>query len=242
MAEAGTVRSGASVPDEVRVAVANNVSWCAAMCRAHGVTGRLRSRDWVSSRRTPPFFPDAITVSPHARAGEVLAAIDTSPGCSVKDSFAALALGGAGFTVLFEAYWIHRPAGSPAGAAHPGWLPVRDAHTLRAWERAWRGGSGEEGLFPPRLLSDPDVLVLAERAGGRIVAGAVAYRGGAAVGLSNVFAAHGDLGGTWSAVLAAVTPAWPGLPVVGYERGPDLDAAVRHGFVRTGALRVWMRP
>jgi len=32
---------------------------------------------------------------------------------------------------------------------------------------------------------------------------------------------------------------FPGLPLVGYERGSELDAMVALGFERLGPLRVW---
>ncbi|MFF0288669.1 hypothetical protein [Streptomyces sp. NPDC005262] len=39
--------------------------------------------------------------------------VTTVPGASMKDSFADLDLTEAGFHVLFEAQWIHRPASAP---------------------------------------------------------------------------------------------------------------------------------
>jgi len=32
----------------------------------------------------------------------------------------------------------------------------------------------------------------------------------------------------------------PGLPVVGYERGEELDRAMRLGFAPVGPLRIWL--
>ncbi|GCD38985.1 hypothetical protein OEIGOIKO_06805 [Streptomyces chrestomyceticus JCM 4735] len=34
---------------------------------------------------------------------------------------------------------------------------------------------------------------------------------------------------------------WPGLPVVGYESGADLEAATANGFRAVGPLCVWWR-
>lgn len=48
---------------------------------------------------------------PHGDGTALVARIDTAAaGASVKDSFAGLDLTEAGFEVLFEARWIHRPA------------------------------------------------------------------------------------------------------------------------------------
>ena len=64
---------------------------------------------------------------------------------------------------------------------------------------------------------------------------------GPVVGVSNLFSVDDDLDRAWSGCLAAVGRLWPGLPVVGYEHGADLTAALRHGFTAAGALRVWWR-
>ncbi|WP_312026902.1 hypothetical protein [Streptomyces sp. WAC 06725] len=140
---AGTTSAVADVTGQaawVRAAARNNAEWCAAVCRAHGVNGEFGDDAWTSSRRTPPLYPDAVTLTDRlapptstepesGRSGTVrpgslspltglLSRIDTvSPGCSVKDSFACLDLTPAGFEVLFEAQWIHRPAPAPTAQA-----------------------------------------------------------------------------------------------------------------------------
>ncbi|MFJ3924670.1 hypothetical protein [Streptomyces sp. NPDC090022] len=221
-------------------AARNNAGWCDAVCRAHGLPGAFGATVWSSPRRTPPLYPDAVTLSPAATAAEVLAGIDTvSPGCSVKDSFAGLDLTPAGFEVLFEARWIHRPAGPPVAGPPAGWRRVRTPQELTAWEAAW-SGAAPAGLFRPQLLS-PDTAFLYAAEAGRVTAGAAVHRTGPVVGLSNVFAVDdAHLDAAWSGVLAAVAAHWPGLPVVGYESGDDLAVAVRHGFAPAGPLRVWL--
>ncbi|MEU7550754.1 hypothetical protein AB0B01_00080 [Streptomyces sp. NPDC044571] len=218
-------------------AARNNAEWCAAVCRG----GAFSADGWSSARRTPPLYPDAVTLTRHASAAALLAGTDTdSPGCSVKDSFADLDLGPAGFEVLFEARWIHRPAGVPVPAA-PGleWSRVRTVAELEAWETAWDGGECT-GLFHPGLLTG-DIALLAGSAGGVVVAGAVASVAAGVVGLSNVFTAEGTPADeAWRGGLTAVAQLWPDLPVVGYESGDDLDTAVRHGFTVLGPLRVWL--
>ncbi|WP_420714847.1 hypothetical protein [Streptomyces sp. WM6372] len=244
----------------LRAAVRNNAEWCAAVSGG----GTFAADAWTSARRTPPYYPDGVTLTRGASADELLAGMDTdSPGCSVKDSFAALDLAPAGFEVLFGAEWIHRPGDAAVRDAPAPDAPVRDAPApvapapvvpspalawtrvtgageLAAWEAAWSGGEST-GLFRPGLLT-PEIAFLAGRAAdGRIVAGAAAHRTGAVVGLSNVFTADGAPGGeAWGGALAAVARLWPGLPVVGYESGDDLDTALRHGFTPLGPLRVWL--
>ncbi|MFG2232015.1 hypothetical protein ACGFNX_18735 [Streptomyces sp. NPDC048723] len=226
----------------LRRAALNNAAWCDAVCRVHGLVPRYDGEQlWFSARRTPPMYPDAVTLEPGVPAGSVVRGVDTaSPGCSVKDSFADLDLAGAGFEVLFEAQWIHRRAGAPlpeaeGEAAGLEWSEVSGAEELAAWEAAFDGGEGIEGdgLFRPALLGE-GIVFLAGREGGRIVAGAVASTGGGVVGVSNLF------GAAWAGVLGAVSARWPELDVVGYEHGEDLEAAVRGGFAPVGPLRVWL--
>ncbi|MEU8774332.1 hypothetical protein [Streptomyces sp. NPDC048606] len=226
----------------LRAAARNNALWCDAVCRTHGLRPSFSAEAWTSSARTPPLYPDAVTLAPTSTVEAVRAGIDTAvPGCSVKDSFAALDLAPAGFEVLFEASWIHRARGSalPAPGRRLEWSEVATAGELDAWEAAW-SGEGAGGLFRPALL-DQDLVFLAGRAAGRVVAGAVASAGGGVVGVSNLFAADdADTDETWAAVLAAADARWPALPVVGYEAGDDLAAALRAGFAPLGRLRVWL--
>ncbi|MET9763176.1 hypothetical protein ABZ016_29750 [Streptomyces sp. NPDC006372] len=233
----------------VRSAARNNAEWCAAMCRAHGVAEEFGREAWVAAGRTPAYYPEAVTLAPGADRNALVAGIDTtSPGASVKDSFADLDLTGAGFRVLFDARWIHRPAGAAAPhtaeeASGLSWDVVGDPDALRAWALAWADGGEDAGLFRAGLLADPGTYVLSGRParGGRVVAGAVVTRSGQAVGVSNVFARDGhEPDAAWSALPHVLGRLFPTLAVVGYEHGDDLAAALRHGFEQVGPLRVWL--
>lgn len=203
------------------------------MCRAHDIETSNDGRAWRSPVRTPLYYPDAVTLVPGLDAEEVLAGIDASPGCSVKDSYADVDLSGHGFEVLFEAEWIARSPETPlpAGDAFE-WGAATD---LAAWETAWSGGE-TTGLFKPRLLDDPSVLIIEGRDdAGAIAAGAVLSRNGDVAGVSNVFG--GGLAGT---IRTAADLLGAGS-LVGYESGEDLDAALALGFRSLGRLRVWLR-
>ncbi|MGW0063193.1 hypothetical protein ACWDTT_25085 [Streptosporangium sandarakinum] len=120
----------------IRVAAArNNADWCASVCRSHGIPNTFSETAWHSARRTPPYYPDAVTLHPDAVPTDFLSEIDTaSPGCSIKDSFAALDLTSDGFVKFFTAQWIHRPAethkGNNADPAHRAGLHSRPAPRL----------------------------------------------------------------------------------------------------------------
>ncbi|WP_050515358.1 hypothetical protein [Streptomyces rimosus] len=271
------VADGTDRTSWVRMAARNNAEWCAAVCRAHGISGDFGDGVWTSARRTPPLYPDAVTLTERlapptsakpggelsgtARPGgpaplaDLLSRIDTaSPGCSVKDSFACLDLAPAGFEVLLEAQWIHRPPQAPAPApTQPStnqiaWDVLTTPADLPAWTAAWGAEPGDCGPFRPELLTDDATTFLRARdADGQVVAGAVATVSTSVVGLSNVFTAPAaSMYGygphhTWAACLTTVTAHWPGLPVVGYESGADLEAAVANGCRTVGPLRVWWR-
>ncbi|MFG3345245.1 hypothetical protein ACGF1Z_09290 [Streptomyces sp. NPDC048018] len=211
------------------------------MCRAHGLPGSFGPRAWTSPRRTPLYYPDAVSLTEDAGTRDVLAGIDRSaPGASVKDSHARLDLAAEGFRMLFEARWIHRPAGLPTPPPTAAHRTVRTADELAAWALAWSGGDAEEAeLFRPGLLTDPTTTVVAGHAAdGRILGGAVLTESAGVTGVSNLFTADGvPASYAWAGALAAADP---GLPVVGYESGDDLDAALAEGFATIGALRVWL--
>nr|WP_282695195.1 hypothetical protein [Streptomyces sp. CC208A] len=209
------------------------------MCRAHGLATATGPRAWTSPRRTPLYYPDAVSLTGDATAADVVTGIDrTGPGASVKDSYARLDLAPEGFRPLFDATWIGRPAGAPAGPATG--TRVETAEALAAWALAWSGGDAEESaLFRPALLDDPAVTVLAvPGSDGGLLGGAVLSTAAGVTGVSNLFAADGtDPAAVWTAALAAADPA---LPVVGYESGDDLAPALAAGFHELGPLRVWL--
>ena len=119
-----------------RLAAANNAEWCDLVCRTHAIEGRFDKDAWASPIRTPPFYPDAVTLVSDVSAPDLLARIDTSPGCSIKDSFASLDLTSFGFTVLFDAEWIVRraPTGQPPSTGLH-WDVVPDPVSFVLWER-----------------------------------------------------------------------------------------------------------
>ncbi len=228
---------------DVITAAYNNAEWCDIVCRTHGIFGAFHPHIWASRRRTPPNYPDAVTLDADATAEHVLQVVDSAtPGCSIKDSFARLNLLPSGFRILFEGDWILRNTEQPVQSGSDiRWRRVRDASALPPWEVAWSGGEVATELFRPALLDHAAVVVLGGYVQDRLVAGAILNRSGAAVGVSNLFTTLGDLGDAWPGCLAAVARAFPTLPIVGYESGDALAAAHENGFTSIGRLRVWIK-
>jgi hypothetical protein len=227
-----------------RVAARNNAEWCDILCRAHGVLGRFDPDAWTAPRRTPPYYPDAVSLDPAAVDERIVARIDTvTPGCSVKDSFATLALACFGFDVVHEAEWIHRERRSrpDASAARMMWSMLEERAELTKWEAAWDVEGAHTGLFRPALLRHPSVAILGAYVDDSIVAGAILNRTEDTVGVSNLFSKDGDLDVAWLGCLGFIDRALPGLAVVGYEAGDALAAAHRQGFESVGELRIWLK-
>jgi len=235
-----------TVPDGggswIRIAARNNAEWCDILCRSHGVPGRFDPDAWVDPHRTPPYYPDAVTLDPAAVGKRLLARIDTiTPGAYVKDSFANLDLAPFGFEIVHEAEWILRRPG-PSPSTHDTavrWMPLEAEAELATWEAAWDAEGAGLGLFVPELLRQPSAQFLGGSVDGSIVAGAIVNRTGDVLGVSNVFTTLGDLDDAWSGCVAYLEDAHPGSPLVGYEAGEKLAAARRHGFGSVGALRIW---
>ena len=236
-------------------AARNNAFWCDAVCRAHGKPGVFLDHLWLNRHPVPRYYSNAVTLSrgegsslQRERIQELMSA-DIPGRWSVKDSFCSLDLTRMGFSILFEATWIcraaslHRRRPEIEGVR---WSYVKDPLELERWEAAWDGSPGraieaERRVFRQRLLAVDEIVFVAAREGGRIVAGAVANRTGEVVGLSNLFAPAQNAAPYWSGCVAGAMGAFPGLPLVGYERGADLNSAEEAGFSRLGPLRVWMR-
>lgn len=228
--------------DARATAARNNATWCARVCRSHGLVTTVTEGAWTSASRTPPYYPDAVTLTPELSVPEILAAIDPSPGCSIKDSFASLDLTDHGFHVLFDAEWIVRPpiVEMPV-AAGTRWEVVRDEALFRRWERAWRGDDGPPGVLRADLMTDASIAVLAARRGHAVDGGAILNDAAGVVGISNVFSRTSAAPPDWAGCLALATTLHPTAPLVGYESGELLDVALRHGFESAGPLRVWLR-
>jgi hypothetical protein len=231
-----------SVPDRSLACAAarNNAEWCHAFSRTHGIDGSFHAAFWSSPVRTPPYYPDAVTLRPNIAVESLLSGIDAGEGCSVKDSFACLDLGAARFRPLFRAEWVARQSAEGCRATGRRWSALTTEAQLREWEASWGEAPGGPGFFRPALLNDETIAVLAGYDGDRIVAGAIANRSATVIGLSNVFDTAGELDSAWAAGAAAAATLWGDLPAVGYDSGDALHAAHEASFESIGELVVWI--
>ncbi|WP_199514072.1 hypothetical protein [Nucisporomicrobium flavum] len=221
----------------LRAAVDASVGWYEDLCTLHGVGSTLVDGLWSALSPPPPLHSDAVVVEPAVDAGLVRARLQGREHCGVKDSFATMDLTGDGMRLLFAATWIHRAA-RPAGRRDlpAGWAAVTGADELAAWT----GQHDTSDVLLPPLLQRAHFRILARRSGDRIVAGAVARLGSGAVDVSNVYAVPGHRV-DWAELAEVADACFPGRPLVGYERGDALAAALDGGFEPVGELRVWVR-
>ncbi len=176
----------------------------------------------------PRFYPNAVTLAhDEAARDEQLGTIDilaksNLPGrWAVKDSFNNLDLSRRGFEVLLEASWIRCE------------MLMTAATSDIVWQREPSGGT-----WP---FDDPGFAMFTGRRGFRAVAGGMLYRSDGVVGLSNVVAESADAVAVWRSLILLSAQTFPRLPLVGYESGGELAAALDAGFEIGDPLRVWVR-
>lgn len=240
-------------------AVLDNAAWCDAVCRALGHATEWSDGLWMDLDPAPPYYSNAVTTSPHDREAQLDAIRRMLAGplprpWTIKDGFHVLDLAPLGFDVLFEATWLGLPADaslrSPVVEDEVTWSVVQAPEGLVAWERAWAGENPDVSaasmrhLFGPALLEHPGVRFVQGHLEGRIVAVAVASRSaagtGPVVGISNIVLGGADGERYRGALVQAVRDTFPGLPLVGYEWGDDLERMLGVGLEAIGPLRVWI--
>jgi hypothetical protein len=229
---------------------ANNADLYEAIFRAHGLAAHRNDVMWWSEETAPPYYSNLTTLDPEAPDLQ-LAAIERLKAAlghsfSVKDGFCRLALSSLGFRLLFEAAWIWAEPGRFGALSRnrmpSAWRRVSDAASLEAWENAWAGAgsSTDRRVFPPAILRDPQIAVLGRVGAHGFDAGCIANRLPDVIGLSNVFATNEPLPVIYGTAAIAAAAFAPDLPLVGYEGGEALGAAVAAGLEPVGPLRVWL--
>lgn len=231
--------------DRIVLAARNNALWCDAVARSHGVACTTDELAWTASSRTPPYYPDAVTLSPDTGEYDVLARVDDSDGCSVKDSWSRLDLSMEDFARLVVGEWVWLEPSTRLAASDHRWQRLTTPREMAEWVRGWASDPDAEAILRPSLLDEPGVHVLGARASADpaspVVAGAIVNVTGEVAGLGNVFARDGDVERAWSQAAALARSVADGLPLVGWEAGASVDAAVAAGCERLGPLSVWLK-
>lgn len=246
--------------DRIVLAARNNALWCDVVCRTHGLAGVLDDLAWTCPSRTPPYYPDAVTLSPDVAEHDLLARIAPGDGASVKDSWSRLDLAVENFARLVVGEWLwwdapeavtaeRRPdrgaaTGTSTDTTTDGrtWRRVGSRDEAAAWSRAWASADpADAGILRPELITVPGVhLLAAGTAGDDFAAGCIVNVTGPVAGVSNLFSTDGDDTQTWRAATTAAREVVGPLPLVGWEAGDGVDAAVAAGAAPLGPLTVWI--
>jgi hypothetical protein len=228
----------------------NNAAWCDSVCAARHKPGDFLDHIWVQRHGSPPYYPDAVTLTAGETDQQEQYIADLSRqrpnGLAVKDSFCKLELGRFGFEILFDASWIAVPVPAlPTSGDDTRWRQVESGEDLRRLEAAWSGSDQideSSRTFLPNLLPNPDIRFMLALDEDNPVGGGILNRAAGVVGLSNVFSRGMPEEALWRGLIAQVAAQFPGLPLVGYEHGKELTTALQAGFETIGRLRVWLRP
>ncbi|MBD0380980.1 hypothetical protein [Paenibacillus sedimenti] len=102
----------------------------------------------------------------------------------------------------------------------------------------WTIASGLQKVIKPKLLERKDVKIFMRELNGEL-SGFIANLSANAVGISNVFSNSNKI--IWSDIVPIVSTYFPGIPMVGYENGDDLTAAILSGWTTIGPLRIWIK-
>jgi len=224
------------------MAAQNNADWYAMMFDVHGLRYRRSDIAFLAIDKPPPYHSRMTTVDPLAQE-QLLQLISQNIHCTgfgVKDAFNCLQLESQGMTALFSANWIYADRIQSANTNN--WVQIHSLDDLLLWENAWKAGGSpsNQTQFPKPILSRNDVFIWGRRSTTGFDAGVIANVSTDCVGLSNCFGQ--DAFPAAAALCAQLASSQPRkLPIVGYERGDDLDAALQSGFTTTGNLRVWVK-
>ena len=225
------------------LAAHNNADWYSMMFDIHGLK-YSRSKIAFTAADTPPrFHGRMVSLDPEARE-PLRQLIDENlhhAGFALKDSFDCLVSDDdIRLKELFSASWIYTDTVEAANTKD--WIKIASKDDLAAWEHAWKDNDSipAKRQFPNAILERQDVSIWGrcnqDSSDGtiRFDAGVIANTSSDCVGLSNLFGRN-----AYPAAATLCAGIAPSLPVVGYERGQDLDDALNAGFTMTGQLRVW---
>lgn len=224
--------------NQAQLAAHNNADLCAAIMAANRVRTKRDDIAFFCIDNPLPFYPKLITLDPTATS-ELTSRINGITG--IKDSFSSLNAKALGLKVAFDASWIWREVNRQSMPSK--WVHIENAHDLGEWHQAWRGEGSptDQVIFTPECLKNPTLAFLARISGSKIEAGCIANLSENVVGMSNVFSKISNDQSLYQGALSAVSTIGNGRPVVGYEHGADLEAAISAGFNVIGPLRVLIR-
>jgi len=219
--------------DLLSKAVRNNSNWCDLICATHGIETQFLQNVWLTKSPVPNYYPNLITLNSETKAEEISEiSLDHF---SIKDSFGKLNLGYAGFSKLFDASWIGLENKRNETSNIDSWEKLSLDEELTAWENAW-GNTMDQKIFLPNLLLEPQVGIYAKKEGAGIVAGFITFDSDGVISVSNFF--NYTKKEIWPEIINIIDA---DKPLVGYEKGEDLEYAKGAGFEEIGRVTIWKK-
>jgi len=224
-------------------AAGNNADLYECVFAAHGLKYRRETYALVAIDPPPPYYASLTTTSATALDAQwdAIRHLRKAGWTFVfKDSFCRFDMDAFGMEILFEARWIWAPPKLFTPEADAGWRRIATADDLEDWEASWKrsGSPTDRKMFPASMLSRADIAFFGRRDGTGIRAGCIANLSDTCVGLSNLFS-EGDREADFRAAVECVAALAPEKPIVGYDRGADLELMRSLGFEDIGPLRIW---
>jgi hypothetical protein len=217
-------------------AIRNNVNWCKKVSELHGGIHLTKGNVWGLTTQAPKFYPDLITTDQTVTTQEVVEFIGNREILSIKDSFSNIDMSFLGYKILFEAEWICHEAVSVLVSNSNDWKTIQTEEEVVNWTTA----CGLEGIITADLLRDSEVVIFGK---GDLneEKGFIVNQAAKVIGVSNVFSQNPKSHEHWSEIPQIASTIFPRLPLVGYEHGEDLKAALQIGWKSMGPLRVWIK-
>ncbi len=217
--------------------VANNADLYDAVYKAHGLARARTGKVWSSFEEAPAYYSNFLLLDPRGKQDLIKGITQLRKikpeGFTFKDGFCVIDGELENLSLLFSASWIMRkPESAPLQAAP--WKRIGSGNELADWEKAWAISSPTaKRNFPESVLDDSSVAFFGAVGLGGFTGGCIVNFSNDCTGLSNVF------GGNYEDALACALSIAEGKPVVGYERGADLKAAIKAGFETVAPLNIW---
>ncbi|WP_147321936.1 hypothetical protein [Mucilaginibacter conchicola] len=223
--------------DLLNAAVLNNAEWCNTICGAKGAAGIFDADVWHAGGAPPQYYPNLVTLRADVSTEHIGRFAENSDAdFSIKDSFNDLDLTTLSMIKLFEAEWLLAP---DVQTSATGYEIVSNDDEIMQWQNAWDKDM-PSGFFNASLLKNGDVKFIGIKKNGVYMAGAILNLSKNVVGISNLFYGD-DIPGAVNVFLSASQHLFPGLPVVGYSRGNELDDLKSKGWLSLGPLSVWVK-
>ena len=198
-------------------AVRNNAFWCDHVVRKAGNATVFTPLYWYTAQPVSEFYPNLITLKQNLNKKEqeeVNKIITSIPlkDFSIKDSFSELEIKKTDYSELFTASWISFENNTFEDVNLSDWQIEKDDQ-------------------------DDDIAYSVKLIDKKPISGFITNIADNVIGVTNVFHDKTDKD-FWKECVSLIEENISSFPIVGYEKGKELELAKQSGFKELGKLRV----